>query len=485
MIFTRDPPPAGDTSVQRWTPDLFYRYRKWLAICLLAMTALPSGALAACETPSYKSLRYDENYSYLEDPACRTDFWDPLKYIPIGDNPDVYLSFGGELRERFEQYWSPNFGLGGVSPNGYILHRLLLSTDLHVGENFRAFVQLGSHFAPGKNEPLSPTDEDQLDLQQGFFDVRLPIAGDIDPTIRVGRQELSFGSQRLVSVREPPNVRRSFDGVSLFDTIGNVTYDAFLTRPVQLEKGVFDDESLDSQAFWGLYATVNVTPHLGIDLYYLGLDNDRARFGAVSGDELRHTIGARIFGSSDGLDWNFEAAGQFGRFAGRDIRAWTVASDTGYTLSDVLWTPRLGLKANIASGDHDPNDNSLGTFNPLFPKLGYFSEAALIAPSNFFDVQPNVTLSLSDKVTLTAGWDFLWRETTEDAVYIAPFVPVSSTSGHGGRYIGSEASVTLDWRVNRHIEATASYVHFFVGDALRQANASDVDFVMGSVAYKF
>ncbi|MDL2402558.1 alginate export family protein [Rhizobium mayense] len=449
------------------------------------MTVLPTGALAACETPAYKPFRYDENYSYLQNPACRTDFWDPIKYIPIGGNPDVYLSFGGELRERFEQYWSPNFGLGGVSPNGYLLHRLLLSADLHVGQNFRAFVQLGSHFAPGKNEPLSPTDEDALDLQQGFFDVRLPIAGDIDPTVRIGRQELAFGSQRLVSVREPPNIRRSFDGVSVFDTIGNVTYDAFLTRPVKLAKGVFDDESLNSQAFWGLYTTVNVTPHLGIDLYYLGLENDSARFGTVSGDEQRQTLGTRFFGSSKGLDWNFEAAGQFGRFAGRDISAWTVASDTGYTLSNVLWTPRLGLKANIASGDHDPNDHTLGTFNPLFPKLGYFSEASLIFPSNFFDLQPNVTLSVTDKISVTAGWDFLWRETTNDAIYIGSGSPVPGTAGRGGRYTGSQASLNLDWRVNRHIEATASYVHFFVSDAMRQANASDVDFVMGSVAYKF
>lgn len=27
--------------------------------------------------PPYKSLRYDENYSYLRDPTKRSDLWDP------------------------------------------------------------------------------------------------------------------------------------------------------------------------------------------------------------------------------------------------------------------------------------------------------------------------------------------------------------------------------------------------------------------------
>jgi len=33
--------------------------------------------------PAYKLLRYEEDYSYLKDPSRRTDFWDPIKYIPL------------------------------------------------------------------------------------------------------------------------------------------------------------------------------------------------------------------------------------------------------------------------------------------------------------------------------------------------------------------------------------------------------------------
>ena len=44
-----------------------------------------SQAIAGSGVPTYKLLRYDEDYSYLKDPDRRTDFWDPIKYIPFGD----------------------------------------------------------------------------------------------------------------------------------------------------------------------------------------------------------------------------------------------------------------------------------------------------------------------------------------------------------------------------------------------------------------
>jgi len=218
------------------------------ALVLLGTILLPAVAAAQSEAPAYKPLRYDEDYSYLSDPQKRTDFWDPIKYIPLGNNPNTYLSFGGELRERAEYYSAPAFGLGGGGNDGYLFHRLLLSADLHATEYFRIFVQLGDELEVGKDKPLSPTDVDRLDLQQGFADVRLPITSDFEPTLRAGRQEMSFGSQRLVSVREPPNVRRSFDGFRFFDTIGAARIDAFVTRPVELERGVFDAIQTEPQA---------------------------------------------------------------------------------------------------------------------------------------------------------------------------------------------------------------------------------------------
>ncbi len=105
---------------------------------------------APTEPPPYKSLRYDEDYRYLQDPTQQSDLWDPIKYIPLFDSPRTYLTLGGELRERFEYYSAPNFGLGGLRPDDYLLHRLLLHADLHIGDYLRTFVQFGDELQAGK-----------------------------------------------------------------------------------------------------------------------------------------------------------------------------------------------------------------------------------------------------------------------------------------------------------------------------------------------
>jgi hypothetical protein len=49
---------------------------------------------------------------------------------------------------------------------------------------------------------------------------------------------------------------------------------------------------------------------------------------------VRHSIGARlsrpVAETNPGWDFDYEALWQFGRFGSANIRAWTVASETGY-----------------------------------------------------------------------------------------------------------------------------------------------------------
>src|SRR4051812_3005657 len=65
---------------------------------------------AASSAPTYSVVRWDEDYSYLKDTANRTDFFDPIKYIPLGT--DTYLSLGGSIRNRYEYFNNNNFGAG-------------------------------------------------------------------------------------------------------------------------------------------------------------------------------------------------------------------------------------------------------------------------------------------------------------------------------------------------------------------------------------
>ena len=88
------------------------------------------------------------------------------------------------------------------------------------------------------------------DLQQGFVDASLAIAGG-RATLRAGRQEFTLGSSRLVAVRESPNVRRVFDGARVSWKDGEARGEAFYLRPVAIERGAFDDEYDRDELLWG------------------------------------------------------------------------------------------------------------------------------------------------------------------------------------------------------------------------------------------
>jgi hypothetical protein len=133
-------------------------------------------------------------------------------------------------------------------------------------------------------------------------------------------------------------------------------------------------------------------------------------------------------------------------------------------------SPRLGLKADVISGDGNLNDNRLETFNPLFPKLPYFNEANNIAPSNLLDLQPNVTLTFANNLTANVAWNPLWKQREADAFYAPPLTPVNGTSGSAGRFIGQQVSALLEWQATEHLSVAATYVHFTPGNALKQAS---------------
>src|SRR5262249_8673690 len=154
-------------------------------------------------------------------------------------------------------------------------------------------------------------------------------------------------------------------GLQLIGSSGGGKVYAFVTKPAREQKYTFDDE-FPGQLFWGVYGT---TPSLGTlfpltaDLYYLGFRNNDARYASGTGHEERQTFGTRWFGRASGFDYDIEPILQVGRFAQRDILAWTIGTSSGYTLAHAAMTPRLGLLFDVVSGNtsHDGH-GALGTF---------------------------------------------------------------------------------------------------------------------------
>ncbi|MBJ6724436.1 alginate export family protein [Geomesophilobacter sediminis] len=467
------------------------RYSIIAIITLHLLLSAPQQAISL-ETepsvPSYKLNRADEDYRYLKDGTRRIDFWDPIKYLPFNDRGDWYLSLGGEARERYEYFDNYNWK-ELPRDNGYALQRFFFHGDVHFGANVRLFGQFQSSLENGRSGGPRPSiDKDELDLHQGFLDLSMKPAADATLTLRSGRQELAYGSQRIIAVREGPNVRQSFDGFRLMYRLGDLAVDGIATRPVKSNKYTFDDGTDPSQALWGVYSVFPLPPATKgkADLYYLGLYRGNAAFDQGHAKETRHSVGARLWRTERPLDYNFEFLYQWGKFGDGDISAWTVASDTGYSPAELPFSPRFALKVDIASGDQDPNNHDLQTFNPLFPKGAYFSEDGLIGPANFININPSIELHLPKDVTLTANWDFFWRESIHDGIYNNAVVLVRSGKNTSARYIGSQPQLQFEWDVQRHITIVAIYAHFLAGPFLRESGpGEDVDYVTTWVTYKF
>ena len=165
---------------------------------LLILLFIPGLVLA--EGPAFKVMRFDEDWSTAPD---------SIKHIPLSGKG--YMTLGGEWRERYEYYSNFIWGSPLNHGDGYMLNRLMAHADFQLSDQFRFFVQLKSNTVTGRELPPREIDKDELDLHQAFLDWK-PAPSFL---IRFGRQELSYGSNRLVAVREGPNVRQSFDAFKM------------------------------------------------------------------------------------------------------------------------------------------------------------------------------------------------------------------------------------------------------------------------------
>jgi hypothetical protein len=450
----------------------------------LTLAIVTLAAPAAAQTgepwqpPTLTTTRYDENWAKLADPSARTGRWtEPFKYIPLGD--DAYLTTGMELRVRSENYDNIQWGAADPSDDGYVWTRFVPHADLHVGR-VRAFVQPILAYATGVAPRAGPIDQTRADLLQGFVDVRLGEAETngmegTGVTFRAGRQMLSLGTERLIGTRYGPNVPLAFDGYRALASLGGATVSLIAVRPVQPGLASFDDRRSRSKSLWGVYASLRS----GFDLYYLGYRNTAAHFGTRTGRELRHSIGARSYGSAADWHWNVEAIGQFGRFAGGPIAAWTLGTEIGRRFPNAPFAPDAVLRFNIVSGDRHAGDNRLGTFNAMFPKGKYFGELSPVGPYNIVNLNPRLAASFGSGISASLAGMAYWRQSRADGVYDIPGNLIRASGTSRARFIGKEVEATLAWQATPELELSTSLSAFDAGGFLRETGAARTTKMLG------
>lgn len=463
-----------------------------LCACLCARGVSGAQTVASTEThvaPPYTPMVWDIDWAYLARPESRQDWTDDLHYIRLGRDATDFLSVNAQVRERGEYQDHP--GLGAQPPdNGYLLQRYQLSGDLHVAQHFRTFLQLESSLLDLRDGgPRPGIDEQKLSFNQGFVDLT-PWNRDEGHrlNLRVGRQLVSLGSTRLVATGAGLNVQQPFDGFRLAAAAKGWTVEGLALRPVVTNPGFLVSPPNAAEELWGVYLS-HPLPHakkVFIDGYYLGLDHKSARYVQGAGREQRATVGARLWSHTATWDYDLEYTGQFGHFASGNIRAWGTGYHLGYTYTRARFAPHPEIDGGILSGDGNTKDNTLSTFNPLFPNGNFLNEAILFGPYNLVIVRPTLKLSLTRKLSSNTNDELLWRQAVQDGVYnIAGFL-IHPPGGSQAHFIGSQIQEELGYSFNRHLTGTLAFEHFFPGEFLKQSPpAKGLNFVSPQLLWNF
>lgn len=449
---------------------------------LVPLLLLANQAEAQCQKPRpiLQPLRYEEDWSLLSDRDCKEEPIDKIKYVAVG-RENWYLSVGGEIRYRYENYEAPGFGVGPETPSGYILQRYLLHTDWHFGHHFRVFAQFQSGLENGRNGGPRPTDEDVADLHQGFLDIT---DSSQNWRLRVGRQEIEFGTGHLIGASEGLNIRRAFDGFRFTFKHGRWTCNSTLTHPVLVRPYTFDISD-HTQTEWGAGFT-RVREHGGWSGYYFGLNRKQAFFNGKTGQDISETFGSRLWKQGTVFDYNTDVIFQTGTFGAGHILAGAVSSNDGITLHNLRFQPRFAVRFDYASGDSDHNSKNLNTFSPLFPNPQYSSISALLGPSNLTDVGPLIRITLNAKTAISPEMPFYWRSSIHDGIYNFNGMQIRPGNLSTARFVGYQPGVTLERAFSPHLSTTGGYFYFFTGQFLHETPPDKgVGYFYATVTFRF
>jgi len=443
------------------------------------------------EPPAFKLFRAEEDYGYLQNEQTNPyekDYLDAVKYIPITDSGDVNLRFGGEFRPRVEYFQNR----GWENENDvFYSQRLSVHSLLNISKYFRLYGELYHGLISDPDEEFAESDE--LDMHQGFAELKLPMKRST-LRLRVGRQEMAFGATRLIGLREGPNIRRSFDMGRLIYQREKFTSEFFYGKEVSPKFGMFDnrsglfDHSVSGPTLWGVYTQFVMWNDPGkMEVYYLGFDTPVSFYNDASGQDERHTIGARRFGKLwKAISHNTEAMFQIGETGGKQVTAWALETDWKYTFWSVKLKPEFDVKLELISGDETHGDNKIQTFNPMFTNPAHYSLAGLIAPVNLIEYHPSFSIKPNEKSRVYIEWASFYRYSLNDGVYSPP--RFLNRSGHTSneRLIGHQIGVMAEYEFGRHLTFDFDLSYFIAGDFIKATGSSANALHMApTVSYKF
>jgi len=377
------------------------------------------------------------------------------------------IKVGGEFRLRNENQINYDFNQNSSAQNDSFL---LLRTRVYLDLNPADFIQLYAMYQDsetlGQDDALVKT-PDRHKFYQGFVNFKGQM-GPLKTRVKVGRQELIYGDQRLIGNNGWNNLARSFDAIVWrlenkdfwLDLWGGRIHPA--NSPVSLEYQLAS-----------AYAHVNRFPGGELEPYVIFAHSSHA--GLNNGPLSVVTLGARVKAKFlKNYDYGFEGAYQSGSSNYDLINAGAVHARLGYTFSP-SWKPRVGGEFNFASGDANPKAGHVTLFNNLFPtnhdKYGYMD---FFSWRNLYDFR--LAFSSEPLSFMKASLDYhaFLLPDPANGVFQANGTQLRAGKAGASHFAGQEVDLLLKFEPIKYFDAWVGYSVFFPGKFFSDTGSSDI-----------
>ncbi len=385
--------------------------------------------------------------------------------VPLGVNGQLasWFQVRGEFRTRIE-----GFSGGGFAENEdvYWMDRFRLNATVRPSKSLAFVIQAqdARAFRKTAGSQAAPF-RDTLDVRMAYGEIGS------SNTVRIGRQELAFGEQRLLGHLVWANTARSFDGAraTIKGKLGQV--DAFAASVVTIDPTSFD-KSGNGNLISGTYISLTTAvPKQAIEPYFFWRQsrNVAAELGGIR--SLRQaTSGLRMAGRVPwALDYSGEVAVQTGSVGPDDVMAWAGHGVVGKSLNNAPGHPRFFGEYNYASGDADRTDGTRGTFDQLYPtghdKLGLSDQ---VGWKNIHNARAGVEIKPTTKWLLAGSYHSWWLASATDGLYSASGALVTrSITGTAGRHVGQEVDGQLTYAYSPQLQIGGGYAYLVPGEFLK------------------
>jgi len=313
----------------------------------------------------------------------------------------VEWSTSADLRERYQSFTNFDFNSAKNDKQWEFDSRLFIKTKGDFGNGLSIYLQPQAVLIKNHTQAASSQNFSQADLFQAYLQYQAD-----NFTLKLGRQTLVYGDQRLLGHLGWKDVARTFDGVKFSVKLGDLKVDHFIVHPADIgnmtpSTAAPQGKSLvtwEDRRLIGVYATYEPMKGHGIDSYIINWKHGSK--ASVGVGRNINTFGARAFGSGMGFDGTAEAVFQRGTWkTGVKQQASAYAIKAGYTFDS--WKTRFGIEYDFSPGDANLADSTNKAF--VFP---FHTNHALYGEMDRFSWSNMKDLILSFKTSPTKGLIF-------------------------------------------------------------------------------